>query len=475
VGRKPVAEELLLPATSAASDDIHTRGIARDGIDVRSGGLICFSGVGGTMGDVRPLIALALAVRARGFDVCVVGNVSYERLALGAGLQPSEWYSYSEVPQSFWLRTTAGQRWLWGDRRRFRDRALRREIRQHKKERLDAFMRMIGGPNNPRIVAAVGGIGGHAMVCRFGPQCAKIVATVMPYQPSKQFTLQPPDLSALERLFVQVQEFATPAERARLFSEETYHLVSVSPAVFPRPTDWLPNMQVTGFTAIDDSRLAWSPSPRLAEFLAAGSPPVYVGFGSYPFLFGARGERLAQTLIEGCRRRGVRCILHSSDLPPSFNATDVFVVDGHVSHRYILPRCAAVVHHGGYGTLHATLEARRPMVIYPVQTDQFLWATRMGDLGVSPGFTARLRALSAARLADDLEVVLTERCRTNAQRVGAAMRNDDGLAVQAAAVESIVAHTRLGRRPLEWRMPDLSAARPSPVPLETSTTLTAVH
>jgi sterol 3beta-glucosyltransferase len=422
-------------------------------------GLICLSTFGGTEGDVRPLLALGLALRARGFEIVLVGNGTFERAALGAGLDASEWFSSNQIPQTFWLRTEASQRWLWGRRRRYRDRVIRRELGTHTQARLDAFWRRIGGPGNPRIVAAIGSISSCSMIGRFGPRCAKVVSCPMPYQPSEHFTLAPPDRGRVERLRGRLWDALTRARRERQpggmrdFCEDFFHLVSVSPSVFPRPVDWLHNMQVTGYTPLEDDADGWSPPESLGDFLERGSAPVYVGFGSYPFFFGPPGERLVRAVIEGCRRRGVRCIIQSADVPSSFAAGDVFILDGDVPHAWLFPRCAAIVHHGGYGTLHAALMAGRPMVIYPFQTDQFLWAARMGELGAGPGFTARLRGVTAERLAGDLAIVMTPACVDNARRLGTSIRNDDGLTVQVAAIESIVEHARGGGRPVEWRMP----------------------
>jgi UDP:flavonoid glycosyltransferase YjiC (YdhE family) len=426
-------------------------------------GLICLSTVGGTVGDVRPLVALALALRARGFAILFVGNGSFERAAVRAGLDASEWFTINRIPQAFWLRTVASQRWLWGQRRRLRDRVIRRELRRHTQARTDAFWQRIEGPDNPRVVAAIGSISACAMLGRFGPQCAKIVSCPMPYQPSAQFTLEPPDLPRAERLRLRARHtwqhawrrwrHAGEPDDGRQFREGLFHLVSASPAVFPRPSDWLPNMQVTGYTPLADDLSGWTPPVSLVDFLRQGPPPVYVGFGSYPFLFGPRGERLVRDIIEGCRRRQLRCVIQSPDVPLSFASDDVCILDGDVPHAWLFPRCAAIVHHGGYGTLHAALVARRPMIIYPFQTDQFLWAARMGELGVGPGFTARLRNLSAARLASDLATVTRRTCADHAGRLGASVQRDDGVRVQVAAIESIVEHTRGGGRPVEWQMP----------------------
>jgi sterol 3beta-glucosyltransferase len=194
----------------------------------------------------------------------------------------------------------------------------------------------------------------------------------------------------------------------------------------------------------------------LRSFLAEGPPPVYVGFGSFPFFVSVRGQRLARAILDGCQRHHQRCLLHSADLPASWASEQVFILDGDAPFAWLFRRCAAIVHHGGYGTVHAAAAAGRPMIIYPYQTDQFLWATRMGELGVGPGFTARVRDLTAERLATDLAFVLSPACQAHAEQLGAAIAPDQGFEVQLAAIESILDHTRRGLRPVEWQMPALA-------------------
>jgi UDP:flavonoid glycosyltransferase YjiC (YdhE family) len=327
-----------------------------------------------------------------------------------------------------------------------------REIAQHRAGQIAAFWERVGGPDHARIRAAVGSPSAYAMLRRFGSHVAKIVSSPYPCQPSRHYTLAAPDLSALARLRDRVGDRLAATERRR-FSENLFHLVSTSPAIFAKPDDWLPHMQVTGYLALEDDHRGWLPPRRLREFLDEGPPPVYVGFGSYPFLFGPRGMQLAQEVIEGCRRRGVRCVIHSPDLPESLGSRQALIVEESVHYAWLFPRCAAIVHHGGYGTVHAAVAAGRPMIIYPFQTDQFLWATRMGALGVGPGFTSRLTNVSAARLADDLATVLQPEAGVRAERLRRALAADRGLETQVMAIESIVEHTGRGGRPLDWRMP----------------------
>src|SRR5688572_2089969 len=102
-GRRRTMETMTTYVTTAGTPQrVSKGGVHRTG----ERGLVCFSSVGGTMGDVRPMIPLALALRARGFDIVFIGDLTYQSLALEAGIAPSEWFTYSLVPQAFWLRTT---------------------------------------------------------------------------------------------------------------------------------------------------------------------------------------------------------------------------------------------------------------------------------------------------------------------------------------------------------------------------------
>ncbi|CAL5184659.1 unnamed protein product [Lathyrus oleraceus] len=55
-----------------------------------------------------------------------------------------------------------------------------------------------------------------------------------------------------------------------------------------------------------------------------------------------------------------------------------------IPYGWLFPKCAAVIHHGGSGTIAAALQAGTPQVVCPFVLDQFYWAERMHWLGVSP-------------------------------------------------------------------------------------------
>lgn len=93
----------------------------------------------------------------------------------------------------------------------------------------------------------------------------------------------------------------------------------------------------------------WTPPPALVDFLAAGPPPVYVGFGS---MTNRKPEETAAFVIAALKQSNQRAVLlagwaglRAGDLPDS-----VLMLDA-APHAWLLPRMAAVVHHGGRARL----------------------------------------------------------------------------------------------------------------------------
>ena len=52
-----------------------------------------------------------------------------------------------------------------------------------------------------------------------------------------------------------------------------------SPELLPKPKDWKRHIDISGFYFLDEES-GYKPPADLAEFLAAGPAPVYIGFGS---------------------------------------------------------------------------------------------------------------------------------------------------------------------------------------------------
>ena len=59
-------------------------------------------------------------------------------------------------------------------------------------------------------------------------------------------------------------------------------------------------------------------------------------------------------------------------------------VVGDVPHSWLFKRCAAVVYHGGAGSVAAGLRAGKPSIIVPHIVDQAFWGTVIELIGVGP-------------------------------------------------------------------------------------------
>lgn len=210
-----------------------------------------------------------------------------------------------------------------------------------------------------------------------------------------------------------------------------------SPLVVPPAPEWGPRRHVTGYWPLPPEA-DWSPPADLAAFLAAGPPPVCIGFGSM-----SSKDPAAQTatVLGAVRRAGVRAVLLSGwgGLAPSAadggrigaRSDDAIVVD-QVPHEWLFPRMAAVVHHGGAGTTGAGLRAGVPAVVVPFGVDQPFWGSRVEALGVGPRPIPR-RRLTADALAAALRTAVGDPAMVErAADLGRRIRAEDGV---AAAVE----------------------------------------
>ncbi len=220
------------------------------------------------------------------------------------------------------------------------------------------------------------------------------------------------------------------------------NLIAVSPAICAEPPDWPRWNRVCGFLALPSTR--HEPlAPELDEFLDAGEPPVFMGFGSLMPVSTSYLTDSVALMKEAARLAGCRAIIQA-EVPPERG--DRHLIVGRCPHAQVFPRCAAVVHHCGAGTTHTTLAAGVPSVCVPHVCDQSGWAHELQRLGVAPA-AAPHRTLTAAKLAGRIkEVLAAPGMRTRAAAVAARMKDDDGPARAAMLIEEAAVQHLRGRR-----------------------------
>jgi UDP:flavonoid glycosyltransferase YjiC (YdhE family) len=211
-------------------------------------------------------------------------------------------------------------------------------------------------------------------------------------------------------------------------------LYGFSPSVIPKPADWHDDVHVTGYWFLDPAP-DWTPPPALMAFLEAGSPPIYIGFGSMTH---RKPQETLDLVLQALAQTQQRAIILSGwgglrrpDLPDT-----VFSLDA-IPFSWLFPRVAAVVHHGGAGTTAAGLRAGIPSIVVPFFGDQFYWGQRVAELGVGPEPVAR-KELTVERLAQAINDAITdETIHQRAANLGSRIRAEDGIARAVAVVEDL--------------------------------------
>ena len=205
--------------------------------------------------------------------------------------------------------------------------------------------------------------------------------------------------------------------------------------VLPRPPDWPDTALVCGYWFLP-TPANWSPPRKLAAFLHAGPPPVYLGFGSMTI---EDPHRLGALITDTLTRLGTRAIIASGYQGlRGLASTERMLVIRHAPHDWLFPRTAAVVHHGGAGTTGAAAAAGVGQVICPVGTDQPFWAARMRHLGVAAQ-APPLHAVTGPALQQALHHVLHDHDITErAAELGRRIRAEDGTGHAVKLLEQTV-------------------------------------
>jgi sterol 3beta-glucosyltransferase len=217
-------------------------------------------------------------------------------------------------------------------------------------------------------------------------------------------------------------------------------LHAFSQHVVPRPADWPATAHLTGYWLLPAPE-GWSPPRRLAAFLEAGDPVVYVGFGSMPSLDAAR---LASSIMTAAEENDVRVVVASLD--PALRRrlpSGRFLVIRNAPHDWLFPRMEAIVHHGGAGTTAAALYAGKPQVIWPFSFDQPFWARRMASLGLAP--QARpVDELTGPVLASALAAALGDAgMARRSAALATLLRAEDGVGTAVSHLEDVMTGSRV--------------------------------
>jgi rhamnosyltransferase subunit B len=389
----------------------------------------------GSAGDVHPMIALGLALKARGHRATILTNPYFSALIEQQGLEFLPVGTLENATQAFFYPH------LWHPRKGA-EHILRMMIPP-----IAEVYRLIESNADEGTVVATSGLvlGARVAQDKLGIATASVhlqptmirsyidqgkagtvrIASWQPMWLKRAFYLAVDSLMFDRILRPGLNEFRATlglAPVSNIFGawiQSPACVIGLFPDWFARTqADWPPQTRLVGFPLWDGGETR-SLTPEAEEFLAQGEPPVVFTPGSA----GSTMQRYFAESVRAAHRLGVRAMLVTNfrqqlptDLPKNVRAFD------YLPFSALLPRAAMLVYHGGIGTLAQTINAGVPHLVVPHAHDQFDNAWRIEQLGLGHALPqSRYRAARAERIIRSIlgDRTLKTRCQQFAARIDA--------------------------------------------------------
>jgi UDP:flavonoid glycosyltransferase YjiC (YdhE family) len=175
--------------------------------------------------------------------------------------------------------------------------------------------------------------------------------------------------------------------------------------------------------------------PAILEFIERGTPPVYVGFGSNPI---SDPEKYTSMFTQVRRETGKRLIVSRgwAELPDS-DDPDILYVD-EIPFDLVFPKMAAVIYHGGTGTMASVVRAGIPQAIFPFMGDQFDNRKQAVRLGVAPQ-TCDFKEMTVNSLVEAINRCTGDKgLIENARNLSGQLANRNGVLENALLIEMLI-------------------------------------
>jgi rhamnosyltransferase subunit B len=375
----------------------------------------------GSAGDVHPFIGVAKALADRGHDVHVITSEHFKEAVLTAGLE----FHALGTEEDF--NNIADDPDLWHPRKAFTT-IVRKALTPMYPEVL-RIAKELHKPGETRLVASTLGFGvrnardllevpmttvhlapaamlsRHRMPLIHGapiPQWAPGPLKSLQWKLASMMTDRDilPGLNAFRR----EHGLAPARDVIRTWWHSPDRVIGLWPEWFgPAQPDWPAQFRQTGFPMFDDA--ARQPlSAELDDWLAQGDPPVVFTPGSAMAHGQAFFEAAAGALRELGPMRGLLLTRYTETVPAELPANVRHFA--YAPFSALLPRCGALVYHGGIGTCAQALRAGIPHVVMHMAHDQLDNLSRVKDLGVGTG--VKPAGLTKAWLAKTLPHLLSD-------------------------------------------------------------------
>ena len=216
--------------------------------------------------------------------------------------------------------------------------------------------------------------------------------------------------------------------------------VLISPAFVPPPDDWPAKAMETGF-CFWDTPDEWQMPGDLTMLVDGTRPVVAMSLGSMAHATNeifAPYYRAALTAIHQVGARALLIGVERAMLPDPLPPETVCLPYAPFSQIY--PRCAVVIHHGGVGTVAQALRAGVPSLIVPWGADQFFDGAQVQ--AIEAGQMLPQRHFTVSNVAHELTALLTQaHYQERVKAIAKQIATEDGVTTFCAIAEQVLARS----------------------------------
>jgi len=402
----------------------------------------------GTAGDIHPVIALSQALNSRGHAATICSYRIYVDKAAEAGVDFRE--TAPDVPKESLTQTMDA---ILGERNILRQTKLavsmfllegRKRYEQCADGMKGADLVLCHHMDFPGQIAAIKS-GVPWVVFGFCPffiptsERAPAYSRILNFGPTLNRLLWRLAARIQERWFFRdVAEFCVALGVPRLgvwtwLTSPHLNICASSSHIAAQPRDLASHTIMPGAWPLREESVE---TPEIDRFIANGSAPVVVTFGS--MASGNSGVAVV-LLLKAIRAVGLRAILQKgwANLLPRDFADDVLTV-GYIPHEQLFRGAFCVIHHGGAGTTAAACRAGVPSIVVAHGGDQFYWGQCLERKGIAPPPLTR-RKMNARNLQQRLQAIKNDPgMAKTARAVSFAMAAEDGLGATVDALERLI-------------------------------------
>jgi sterol 3beta-glucosyltransferase len=403
----------------------------------------------GSRGEVEPLIALGHGLRSAEHEVTLATHRSFEGLTREQDLGFAPLWGGPEEA----IQTEAGQRLIHSGYNIVRaGRALFELLNQASQRMFDDCWKACQGAD-AIVFGQIAVVGPH-IACKLRiPAVGAYVNPIHPARATRAFPAPGAPPWGLGRWYnglshhLVMMGFASlwwanlnawrrrrlgfgPVSLRRVLAHRYPIVYGFSPTLIAKPREWGSSTHVSGYWFLNPPR-DWRAPADLIDFLEAGPPPIFLGFGTMQDSGGSMTKIVLDALSD-TGERGI--VLSGPEEQDDARVENVYRTES-IPFRWLFPRVAAVVHHGGLGTSHCAARAGVPQITVPFMGDQYFWGNRLWQLGVAHRPLSR-RSVRATALALAIKTALSDPAmRQRATDCARRMTAEEGVARAVAFIE----------------------------------------